>query len=138
LCIIVIENADFEKIGAVMGGPVFQEVGALVWEMDPATDMKFTQDKPPGPIADMAAVLTAKDGCTPQKYYDCFWAHGDEKELTVKENIFEMDATRREMCDESKSRIWQSLKNPQELMISCYGCDMAKIGALMGGPLSLH
>jgi hypothetical protein len=87
---------------------------------------------PPAP-PDITAFLTVKDGATVEEYYDCFWTHAASKTLVVKGTTFEMEASRGEFVDEGRTTVYRNLKAPKELLLNCHSCDMATMGAMMGG-----
>ena len=82
--------------------------------------------------SNLIAFVKVKEGVTVEEYASFFWSHADSKSLSFKEKKFELSATRSEFCDESKTVLYSNLKNPKELVIAIYGCNMEVMGSVMG------
>lgn len=128
-------SCDLAKMGAMMGGETFQAMGALLWDMNPETDMKIRGAEPAGAKADLVCFATLKEGCSVEDYCELFWSHAKGKTLVCKQNgkTYEMEHTRGSMCDESRSAIYVNSKAANEIAICVYDCDVAQLGAMMNG-----
>ncbi|CAD7930753.1 unnamed protein product [Amoebophrya sp. A25] len=133
---ISLDNVDLAKMGALMGSAEFQKMGDTLFDFNPAEDMKLRgPDMPAAEKQDMSVWLTLKEGVTAEDYLKLFWAHADSKTLEYAGETYDMPMTRGDCCDESKTKVFQNTKNAAQLVICCFGADMAKIGELMGGPI---
>ena len=66
-------------------------------------------------------------------YFGVFWQHAKSKTITYQGKSYSVGVTRAEFCDESKTKTYQNTKNPNEICVCLYGCDMAKMGSAMAG-----
>jgi len=128
LC-VVIDNASMAKMGAVMGSDAFVKAGEKLWTMGPDA-VTIRTAAPASETPDLLCFLTVKT--TPEEYMDFFWSHAKSKTLTYKDETFTLDMSRSEFCDEKKTKIYQNVKNPNELCITISAAKMDKMGAVMG------
>jgi len=105
-----------------------------MWDMDPATSVKLRYEEPTGVKADLVAYATLKKGTTVSEYSKLFWSHANGTVLTAKGKTYTMPYSRGAMCDERRSAIYVNTKAPNQIAICVYDCDVAKLGAMMGGP----
>lgn len=127
-------DVNMALMGKMMGAPEFVEMGNLMWDMNPATDVKIRYDEPTGVKSDLVAFATLKRGTSVDEYSKLFWSHATGTQLVCKGKTYTMPHSRGSMCNESRSAIYVNTKAPDQIAICCYDCDVAKLGAMMSGP----
>ena len=116
---IFVDKVELPKMGAAMGSEAFKEMSdSLGFSMTygPAILAPPPEGPPPAdaPPPNMCAVLEVKDF---DSWYSGFMEHGKSKNVKGLELPF----SRSEMCDDSKTMVYRSLKNPKKVMMALFG-----------------
>jgi len=129
---LVFRAVDMAKMGAMMSEPAFTEgIKDAVVSQDPpnvATDMPAPDGPPPAGAVDMFFSYEVADV---DKWIEGFLAHGTSKTGTWG---VETKYARADFCDEARTRVFRSVKNPKRVGGLVYGADMKKMGEFMGDP----
>ena len=128
---IFLADVDMGGLGAFMGGETYQKYVADAdnEKVDPEAGNVLAPAGPDAPpVADMFAILAVKD-------FDVWYA-GFKEHSTSKTGTwgFEVPITRSEFCDDAKTRVFRSVKDPNCVAIDMKQVDMSKLGPVLGDP----
>jgi len=113
-----------EKFGPMMGSTAFAGFGEY-FGMDAGKPMGLTAVEPGKPPATDSVI-----GFAEIKEVDLWMKYFKEHATSKTVGGVEVPATRSEMCDESKTRVYVNDKNPNKVAIACYGMT-EKFGEVM-------
>jgi hypothetical protein len=123
---IYIDKVQLPQMGATMGSEAFKEMSdSLGFQMvfGPATLSPPPEGPPPAgaPPADMCAMMEVKDF---DAWYSGFMEHAKSKSVKGLELPF----TRAELCDDSKTMVYRSLKNPNKVFMTMFAIQGEVLG----------
>lgn len=115
-----------EKLGAMMGSTVFAGFSEYFGIENAGGPMALSAMEPGQPPATDSAIVFGEVKNV-DLWLKLFKEHATSKTL---EGV-ELPATRAEMCDDSKTRVYINDKNPNKIAVACYGMT-PQFGEVMG------
>ena len=126
---IFVDKVDLSKMGAAMGSEAFKELSdslGFAMTYGPATLIPPPDGPPPAdaPPPNMCAIVEVKDF---DSWYSGFMEHGKNKSVKG----LELPCSRSEMCDDSKTMVYRSMKSPNKVMMALFGIQNDVMGKAM-------
>lgn len=123
---IYIDKVDLSKMGAAMGSEAFKEMSdslGFAMSYGPAILAPPPEGPPPAdaPPPNMCGIVEVKDF---DIWYSGFMEHSKGKNVKGLELPF----SRSEMCDDSKTMVYRSLKNPNKVLMAMFGIQNEVMG----------
>jgi len=128
---VSLEKIQMAKMGPLFAAKSFNDLVDSLIAFNPATDMKVKAAAPSAEKPDLMMVATVKPGIEPDEYFAVFWQHAESKTIVHQGKSYAVPVTRAEFCDESRTTTYVNTKNPREICVCLFGCDMAKMGEAM-------
>ena len=129
---IFLDGVDAGKMGSFMGSEAF-----MTYNNDHGFEFKKEEGAfllPAGPdapaVCNMFAVVESEDGCI-DKWIAGFKAHATSKTGTWG---FEVPMTREEFCDDTKTKIFKSVSDPNVIAIDLHSVEQEKIAKCLMDP----
>ena len=113
-------------MGAAMGSEAFKEMSdslGFAMTYGPATLIPPPDGPPPAdaPPPNMCAIVEVNDL---DAWYSGFMEHGKNKSVKG----LELTCSRSEMCDDSKTMVYRSMKSPNKVMMALFGIQNDVMG----------
>ena len=122
-------SMDMAKFGPVMQEEAFVKMSAKAIKSQEAP--LVLGPMPADPAAKGVNMFVSYEVADADKWKEGFLAHANSH---TGNGLWETPSKymRSEMCDDSKTRIFQSAYNPKRVAILCYDMDLGKMGEFMG------
>jgi hypothetical protein len=135
-CLLVyLQDVDLPKMGEVMGSEGFQTLGTEKGLFKLESLKVMTPMPPPAQTptyaVDMFAAVTTSD---PAAYSKLFWEHAESTTIHWGRKPYEVPACRKDVCDESKTKLFHLVKDKKTIAIMIGSVDAPKLGAIMTSP----
>lgn len=123
---IYVQSVDIPMMGGTMGSEGFKTMSdelGFAMTYGPATLAPPPEGPPPAdaPPANMCAITEVHNF---DDWYSGFMEHSKSKNVKG----LDLPVTRAEMCDDSKTMVYRSLKNPNKVLISMFAINGEVLG----------